>query len=228
VVFLHGWARRGQDFAASATVLAAQGISSVALDLPGFGSSPSPTVAGGRRHYAELVSPALQKLGDEPLVLVGHSFGGAVATVVAANHPELVRALVLTGVPLVSVSKAARAPWRYRLVRSLHARGMVSERRMEAARQRYGSSDYRNASGVMRDVLVASVNETYEEEVKVLSVPATLLWGELDDVTPVGVASRTLELLSAPHRLVILPGIGHLLPTQAPDELAATVVEALS
>jgi pimeloyl-ACP methyl ester carboxylesterase len=105
---------------------------------------------------------------------------------------------------------------------------MVSEQRMEAARQRYGSTDYRNASGVMRDVLVASVNETYEEEVKAQSVPVTLLWGELDDVTPVAVASRTIELLSTPHQLRLLPGIGHLVPTQAPEELAATVLETLS
>jgi pimeloyl-ACP methyl ester carboxylesterase len=228
VVFLHGWARRGQDFAACATELAAHGVASVALDLPGFGSSPNPTVAGGRRHYAELVTPALQKLGEGPLVLVGHSFGGAVATVIAAHHPELVRALVLVGVPLVSVSTPTRAPRRYRLIRFLRTKGMVSEVRMEAARQRYGSSDYRNSSGVMRDVLVASVNETYEDEVKMQSVPVALLWGELDDVTPVDVAIRSLELLSSPHSLRILPGIGHLLPTLAPHELATTIQEALS
>jgi pimeloyl-ACP methyl ester carboxylesterase len=228
VVFLHGWARRGQDFAVCATELATQGVASVALDLPGFGSSPIPTVAGGARHYADLVTPALQQLNSTPLVLVGHSFGGRIATVIAARHPELVRALVLTGVPLVNISTPAKSPWRYRLVRSLHAKGVVSEKRMEAARQRYGSSDYRNSSGVMRDVVVASVNETYEDEVTLQSVPVTLLWGELDDVTPVGVASRSLELLQSPHTLRILPGVGHLLPTQAPGELAATVLESLS
>ena len=40
VVFLHGWARRGADFAACATELAGRGVASVTLDLPGFGSSP--------------------------------------------------------------------------------------------------------------------------------------------------------------------------------------------
>jgi len=34
---------------------------------------------------------------------------------------------------------------------------------LEAARQKYGSRDYRDATGVMRDVLVASVNESYEK-----------------------------------------------------------------
>jgi pimeloyl-ACP methyl ester carboxylesterase len=228
VVFLHGWARRGQDFVACAAALAAHGVASVALDLPGFGSSPVPTVAGGAFHYAELVTPALQQCAEIPLVMVGHSFGGRIATVIAAHHPELVRALILTGVPLVRVSGTARPPRSYRFIRSLHNKGMVSEKRMEAARQRHGSSDYRNASGVMRDVVVASVNESYQDVVSLQSVPVTLVWGELDDVVSVDVASRSLELLKSPHRLVILPGIGHLLPTQAPDELATIVLEALS
>jgi pimeloyl-ACP methyl ester carboxylesterase len=172
--------------------------------------------------------PALQGLAQVPLVLVGHSFGGRIATVVAANHPELVRALVLTGVPLVNVSTPTKPPWGYQLVRSLHAKGFVGEKRMEAARQRYGSSDYRNASGVMRDVVVANVNETYEDEVTLQSVPVALLWGGLDDVTPVAVATRSAELLRCAHTLRIVPGIGHLVPTQAPGELAATVLETLS
>ena len=91
VVWLHGWARRAHDFAAAATRLTEDGASSVALDLPGFGSSPAPAVAGGARHYATLVAPALADLADGPVVLVGHSFGGLVATVIAADHPELVR-----------------------------------------------------------------------------------------------------------------------------------------
>jgi pimeloyl-ACP methyl ester carboxylesterase len=228
VVFLHGWARRGRDFAACALALAEQGVASVALDLPGFGSSPLPTVAGGARHYADLLIPVLRQMSEEPLVLVGHSLGGRIAAIIAANEPDLVRALVLTGAPLVRLAPIAKAPWRYRVTRSLHARGMVSEARMEAARQRYGSSDYRNSSGVLRDVLVAMVNENYEEELRRQSVPINLLWGELDDVAPVEVATRIQELLQSPSTLRVVPGVGHLLPTQAPHELATSIFKALS
>src|SRR5665213_2169248 len=78
IIWLHGWARRGQDFAASATDLARRGVASVALDLPGFGASPTPDSPGGARRYAELVVPVLKAIGDGPFVLVGHSFGGTV------------------------------------------------------------------------------------------------------------------------------------------------------
>ena len=95
VIWLHGWGRRGEDFAAAANELARRGVASVALDLPGFGASPAPASPSGARGYAEMVAPVLREIGDAPFVLVGHSFGGTVASVIAADHPEIIRSLVL-------------------------------------------------------------------------------------------------------------------------------------
>jgi pimeloyl-ACP methyl ester carboxylesterase len=223
VIWLHGWARRGQDFAAAANQLAQRGVASLALDLPGFGSSPVPPTAGGARMYAELVLPALKESGDGPFVLVGHSFGGTVACVLAATHPELVRSLVLTGAPLLRRPSSSSSPVSYRVLRWLHARGVVGDERIEAARQKYGSRDYRNATGVMRDVLVVSVNESYEDELSSLDVPVTLLWGERDQEVPIDVATRASALLTSTHTLQSLVGVGHLLPSEAPEELANVV-----
>lgn len=230
VVWLHGWARRGQDFARSATELAREGIGSVALDLPGFGSSPLPTVAGGARTYAALLVPALGELSNEPLVLVGHSFGGRIATVIGATNPELVKAIVLTGAPLVRRGDAsqAKSPLGYRMVRALHARHLVNDQRMEAARQRYGSSDYRNATGILRDVLVANVNESYEPELALVRAPVFMLWGANDTEVPLEIAERAGALIESAHHLRVVAGVGHLLPSEAPHELAATVREALA
>lgn len=222
VVWLHGWGRSAQDFASAATALAEKGVASVALDLPGFGASPVPSVAGGARDYAELVLPALVEMRG-PFVLVGHSFGGTVACVVTANHPELVRALVLTGAPLLRGPAKRSSPTAYRLLRWLHARNLIGDRRMETARQKYGSRDYRNASGVMRDVLVISVNESYEDELARLQVPVTLLWGDQDREVPLDVASRASVAMTTTHTIRSIQGVGHLVPTEAPSELVDVV-----
>jgi pimeloyl-ACP methyl ester carboxylesterase len=228
VVWLHGWARRGEDFTSAATSLARSGVASVALDLPGFGASPLPSTPGGARHYAELILPALRELAAEPLVLVGHSFGGTVATVVASEHPELVASLVLVGAPLLRNGAPSRPPLAYRTTRWLHRRGVLSDARLEAARQKHGSSDYRRAQGVMRDVLVASVNESYEVELSSLRLPVFLLWGESDHEVPLNVAERAAQLIDSEHSLQVLPGVGHLVPLEVPDALTLSVEKALA
>jgi pimeloyl-ACP methyl ester carboxylesterase len=227
VVWLHGWARRGEDFRAAAQSLAIRGIASVALDLPGFGASPLPGVAGGARHYADLILPTLREIGDGPFVLVGHSFGGRVGLVVASQHRELVDELILTGVPLVRLRAPAKAPLAYRTVRWLAQRHLVSPRRLERARHKYGSRDYRNAEGVLRQVLVANVQETYEPELSALEVPVTFLWGSDDSEVPREVAIRAASLVKGTANVRVLEGVGHFVPLEATDELVSIVREAL-
>lgn len=227
VVWLHGWARSSEDFGAAARELAQRGVASVALDLPGFGASAPPDVAGGARYYAELVLPALRAIAQEPVVLVGHSFGGCVSTVMASSHPELVRSIVIVAAPLLRVSAPSRASWRYRMARWLHSKGVVNDARMEAARQKHGSSDYRRARGVMRDVLVMSVSESYEVELARLHVPVVFLWGADDLDVPFEVAKRSAALVEGEHVEHVIPGVGHLVPLEAPEQLVSAVEEAL-
>jgi pimeloyl-ACP methyl ester carboxylesterase len=228
VVWLHGWGRSAQDFTLAANALAERGIGSVALDLPGFGASPVPDAAGGARHYAQLILPALHEIADEPLVLVGHSFGGRIAVVLAAEHHELVRSVVLTGVPLLRTQPSALPPFAYRSVRWLAKHHLVSETRLERARQKHGSSDYRRAHGVMREVLVANVNETYEQELEQLTMPVAFIWGEGDRDAPYEIATTAAALVKGPTTLVKIAGVGHFVPLEAPGALVDVAMKALS
>jgi pimeloyl-ACP methyl ester carboxylesterase len=210
VLALHGWRRTHRDFDA---VL--EGLDAVALDLPGFGgATPPPPAAWGPADYALAVAPVLDELGPEVVVL-GHSFGGRVAVHLGAARPERVRALVVTGSPLLRPpgSPSRRPDRRYRLARALHRAGIVGDRRMEAIKRRHGSADFRAATGVMREVLVRSVNETDEEQLRAVSCPVELVWGAADTEAPPAVAEAALGLL-AHGRLTVRPGVGHLLPTE--------------
>ena len=227
VLWLHGWGRSHRDFSAAATALATHGIASVALDFPGFGASPLPTVAGGARHYAELLQPALAELTDQPLLLVGHSFGGRVAAVLAATQGVSLRGVVFTGAPLVKREGGRRSPWRYRLLRSAHRAGLVPAAAMESARQRYGSVDYRNADGILRDVLVATVNESYEPELARITVPTALVWGAQDHDVPLTSATRAAALLSTTPDVTVVADCGHLVPTSHPQALVDAVLGML-
>ena len=161
-----------------------------------------------------------------PMVLLGHSFGGRVAVNVAAMRPDLVRALVLTGAPLVRTVRARRPPAAFRAMRALRRRGLVSESSMERARQRYGSADYAAAQGVMRQVLVGLLSEDYSEQLSGLRCPVELVWADDDTEAPLAVAQAVSGIVGHAE-LTVCPGAGHLTPLSVPDRLRLAVDKVL-
>jgi len=218
VLALPGWVRTHRDFDA---VLV--GLDAISLDLPGFGAAPRPDLAWTTADYAEHVAPVLDQMAPR-VVVVGHSFGGRVALHLAAARPDRIAALVLTGVPLVRPPGATpRAPaLRYRVGRALHRRGLLRDTWMEHLRNRYGSEDYRRASGTMRDVLVKAVNETYQAQLAGFAGPIELVWGANDDQVPVSVAEAAMASCREPS-LSVIPAVGHFLPLEAPEALIEAV-----
>lgn len=220
VLALHGWARRAADFRP-----ALDGLNAVAPDLPGFGASPAPASVEGASGYARRLHPLLDTF-TLPMLVVGHSFGGRVAVELAVQRPDAVGALVLVGVPLLRIRPPAPPSFRFRLLRAGNRIGIVSDQSMERVRQEAGSSDYVRTTGVMRDVFVKVVNESYEPELAQLAGPVHLLWGADDTEAPVSVAERAADLLEqrgVATKLEVLTGVGHLVPTQAPGELRRVI-----
>src|SRR6478672_8514310 len=98
VLFWHalGLDASGRTIEAVAPRIANAGFHVVALDGPGFGDSPLlPSERYRLEALAQLAHRLVATLDLEPLVFMGHSWGGAVAVRYAAAHPSLVRAVVL-------------------------------------------------------------------------------------------------------------------------------------
>src|SRR5205085_9563836 len=93
IVLVHGLGSRSSHWLATARRLA-RNHRVVLVDLPGHGASamPEPLTLERATNSLDL---ALAALGREPVVLVGHSVGGLVATAEAIAHPDRVRGLVL-------------------------------------------------------------------------------------------------------------------------------------
>ncbi len=222
---LHGWRRNHRDFDA---VFGHRSGPAMAVDLFGFGATPAPPEPWGSSDYARALLPLFADGAglDERIVLVGHSLGGRVALHLATLVPERVERMVLCGVPLVDLEgKRSRPAASFRLTRRLHRLGLVSDSRMEVMRKRYGSPDYRAADGVMRSVLVRLVAEQYLEQIRSVKCPVDLVWGALDTEVPAEVAVRARPMF-ARAELRIVPGVGHLVPTEAPDALRRIVFGA--
>ncbi len=98
LVLLHGNTTMGMDFTLSGLVdMAAQRYRVIVFDRPGYGYSERPrTRLWGAEEQASLLHGALQQIGAERSIVLGHSWGVLVAIALALNFPESVRSLVLT------------------------------------------------------------------------------------------------------------------------------------
>jgi pimeloyl-ACP methyl ester carboxylesterase len=199
------------------------------MDLPGFGLSPAPPAAWGAADYAGCVAAALREhCTAGPVVVVGHSFGGRVAVCLAAARPDLVRGLVLSGVPLLRSPGSGGPSPGYRLARRARRAGLLTGRRFEAIRRARASDDYNAASGVLREVLVRQVNESYDDQLRAITCPVALLWGSDDRTVPPAMVSRAGALLARPAAAEIVDGAGHDVLRQAPARLGAMIEDVLA
>jgi pimeloyl-ACP methyl ester carboxylesterase len=118
VVFLHGWGVGHRAYQGSVRQLAANELRVLAPALPGFsGTAPLPRRECSLSGYAAWVVAFLDAIDvTDSVLLVGHSFGGGVATMTALEAPERVRGLVLVnsigGAAVTAEGELVRAPAR--------------------------------------------------------------------------------------------------------------------
>lgn len=97
VVFLHGWGLGHHTYREAMRRLAGLGCRVFAPALPGFGGTADlPRRRFSLAGYAEWLAEFVDTVEvDEPVLTIGHSFGGGVAIRFAHDHPDRVRSLVL-------------------------------------------------------------------------------------------------------------------------------------
>jgi pimeloyl-ACP methyl ester carboxylesterase len=218
ILGLHGWGRDRSDLLPS---LAGREV--VAVDLPGFGSSPEPDTAWGAESYADAVATVVSELGEGPYLVVGHSFGGRVGASLASRHPELVCGIVFLGVPLLRQTSASKPPLAYRTMRTARRLRLVPESVLDRSRRRYGSADYLAADGRMRAILVRLVNEDYRAELAQIACPVGFCWGSRDSVAPSAIATEAATFVSRVAVLDIVEGAGHDVHRDAPERVSAAI-----
>lgn len=239
VLLLHGIPGAACTFEAVSARLAPD-CHVVAVDLWGFGAS-SPAPAGTHAQaQAEVLALLVDRLpGDWHLV--GFDFGGPTAVLLAALRPGRFRSLTLlatnlfpdTPVPLPL--RVASVPGLGRLFFRL-AFGWLGLAAMWLAavadRAAFPFARYRRALGAQgvrstRDVFFHSMvalralYEPVERAARGLGLPAQVLWGTRDPFFPVAVGRRTAEAVRA--ELELLPGCGHFVPEERPDEVARAI-----
>lgn len=178
ILFLHGW---GQNIAMMEPIAKPfyDTHHVVIVDLPGFGKSDEPKTIWELSDYVEMLYNLVKKLDLKNITVIGHSFGGKLALLYALKHP--VAKIVLLASPYKKY--ITEESTKLKILKNLK-KVPVLNKMANLAKKYIGSTDYKNASPMMRDILVRHINTDISEDVKNIKCPTLLIWGTNDEAVP--------------------------------------------
>lgn len=202
IVYLHGW---GQNIEMMEPIAKPFKETNrlIIIDLPGFGSSDDPDYAWTLEDYADMVHSLLESLNIKKPNLIGHSFGGKISLIYATKY-EVNRMILLASPYKVKIKKVSLKVRILKKMKNIHLLGPIADK----IKSHMGSTDYRNAKPLMRDILVKHVNTDLTEKVKNIKCPTFIIWGDKDDAVPVEDAYELKSLISD-SGLTIYEGCTH-------------------
>ena len=229
LLFLHGWRSNKEVWVQvikNLSIINNQ-LSIIAIDLPGFGSSQMPSEPMTVGDYAEVVKGLIEKLELKNVILVGHSFGGRVGIKLASQNPNLISKLVLVdsaGFAMDSGKKSAIA-----LVAKI-AKPFFKPKIMQGLRKgiykAIGAEDYL-ATPELQKTFVNIVSEDLTEDMRRISVPTLIVWGNADKETPVEFLYKMKSLIPN-TKYQILSNAGHFSFLDNPEEFAQALLAFFS
>lgn len=241
VLLLHGIGGSADTFAGVAPQLAAAGHRAIAWDAPGYGASPDPgpdvTGADSPGAYVEVVADLLDALGVRRAHLVGVSWGGVIATHVAARRPGLVASLALVDSTRGSGTAPEKAAAMRGRVTELAEQGPEEFAAVRTPRLLADGADPAVAAEVQRQMATvrlpgyAGAAEMMAQSdtgplLAELRVPTLVLVGDQDRVTGVE-ESRLLAREIPGARLVVVEGAGHAAVQERPDRVGEALLAFL-
>jgi pimeloyl-ACP methyl ester carboxylesterase len=233
IVLLHGAGFDHTTWALHTRWFAHHGFAVLAPDLPGHGRSsghPLPTIADMADWTAALIAAA----GATKARLVGHSMGSLIALETAARHPAKVSSLSLIGTAATmtvgpDLLRAAEANDQAAIdMVSIWGLGFQAELGGSLAPGLWMHSGAQRVleqcrPGVLfNDLSACNAYQGALAAAATITVPATLILGERDMMTSAK-AGKALAAAIPNAKTIVLPGAGHMMMVERPDELLAAL-----
>ena len=203
LIFLHGWGQNIEMMKPLADYFH-KSFKIYIIDLPGHGKSSEPTFAYHVDDFVEVLRKFIEIKKIKNPTLIGHSFGGKVSLLYASKYNDVDKLVMLACSFKKEIQKLSL---KTKILK--FAKKIPGLNKLEGfAKKHIGSTDYKNASPMMRDILVNSVNQDIREDVKNISADTLLIWGDQDQAVSIESAHELDELLPS-SGLVVFPGCTH-------------------
>jgi pimeloyl-ACP methyl ester carboxylesterase len=234
LVFLHYWGGTGRTW--DLVIRELSGCHRcVAPDLRGWGGSDKKADGYDLHTQADDVAAIIASLELPQYILIGQSMGGKIAQILGSRRPKGLKGLVLVA-PGPPTPIAAPREQRNAMLESyqspagvefalsiLTSRQLSPKLRQQVIDDTLGGSPAAKAAwtqaGMTLDItgIVGDIN-----------VPTTIIVGDADKVETEPLLRRELASRISGTEFIVLPGVGHLSPLEAPSELAAAITTAMS
>lgn len=213
VVLLHGWGANLQSLSPIHNHLS-NFFKTYSVDLIGFGKSDLPEEPWGVEEYSDFVDKFIKKLEIKNPILIGHSHGGRTIIKYASKEGVDINKIILIGSAGIKPKRKMKYYVKVYTFKTLKMFLKLpvfkkhSQEILAKARNKFGSSDYRNIPEVLQKTMSRLVNEDLQDILPKVKVPTLLIWGENDTATPVS-NGKTMEKLIPNAGLVVLKNAGH-------------------
>jgi len=181
IIFLHGWGSN-KEVMKSVFKNCFKDFKQIYIDLPGFGKSTNDYVLDSK-DYAIIVEKFLNNLNIKKDIIVGHSFGGKVATLL---KPDL---LVL----LSSAGILEKKPLNIKI--KIYIFKLLKIFKIKKIKEFFVSKDAKGMSENMYETFKKVVNEDFSDIFKNYEKKALIFWGKEDRATSIESGKKINSLI---------------------------------
>jgi pimeloyl-ACP methyl ester carboxylesterase len=229
LLILHGWNHSSQSWQNASTYLDPAQFVLHIPDLPGFGQEPLISDSWSIPEYANWVKEFIQKKvltanNQQPLAILGHSFGGRVAAHLASHNPPWLSQLILYGTPLlyrpsIQIRRKIRA---YKLLKKLFGPS-VTRHLIKAINPELAQADNQALGKIYRNTIPFDQAHTLPS----INTPTLILHGTEDQQVSYKIAQEAHSLIPN-SELKLLKGERHNIHLDNPNLLYSIVKKYLA
>ncbi len=217
VLILHGWGASIEAMTSIWRFLDGQNKYKVyVIDFPGESNKSSvPPEPWGVPEYGEMVKKFIEQNKIEKPNVIAHSFGGRVTIYLASKYQDLFDKIILTDAAGVKPKMTFRKfinRYKFKIGKFIlnnFTKKETRDKKLQEYRDKHSSVDYKTLkSDVMRETFKKVINLDLTPNLKDITRPTLLIWGENDIDTPVYMA-KIMEKHIKDSGLVILEDAKH-------------------
>lgn len=220
ILILHGWGISGKKYQDLVALLKKEKFIVYAPDFPGFGSEKLSKSVMNLADYVDFTFTFIKKHKLQKPIIIGHSFGGRVATKLAYQYPSLVSTIVITGSPLIKKKLSHKKKLAQFLAKTYSqvfafVPASYSKQLKKLLYRTIGEWDYYKAEQ-LRETFKQIIAEDQSVLLPKVKTKTILVWGENDSMVPVKDGKHIASLL--PNATFIsIPDSFHNVPYAQPE-----------